>query len=116
MASVTVALTGYQEGDGGAPQSGGNVRWIDDISLGSDFDLFGSTQILGFTSINYTAGSGSGSTPNGSVWISILGTNNRFTVAFEATGRVIYTASDGEMLELVGVGGDMTEPYLWVSC
>ena len=40
-------------------------------------------------------------TAAGQVQIFLLGDNERFTTAFEATGRFILTASDGETLEIV---------------
>ena len=52
--------------------------------------------------------------PAATVAIGIVGTNNRFTTAFEATGRIIIAASDGETLEVTIANADMTEPYVWV--
>ena len=51
---------------------------------------------------------------NGAVGIALSGTNNRFTPEFEATGRIIIEASDGETLEIQIANADMTEPYEWV--
>ena len=45
--------------------------------------------------------------------ISIVGTNNRFTPEFEATGLITFEASDGEMLEVMIADADMTETYAW---
>ena len=53
------------------------------------------------------------SMPLGQVTLEIDGTNNRFTSAFEATGRIIFEASDGEMLEVMIADADMSEPYIW---
>ena len=103
MASVTVALTGYSD------QASATIGWLDDVSLGATFDANGALQTL--TSIFlYYADGGLGA---GSVSIQIDGTNNRFTPAFEATGRIIFEASDGEMLEAMIADADMTEPYQW---
>ena len=44
---------------------------------------------------------------------TILSGNNGFTAEFEATGRIIFEASDGEMLEVMIANADMTEPYNW---
>ena len=37
----------------------------------------------------------------------------RFTPEFEATGRFIFEASDGEVLEIMIANADMTDPYKW---
>ena len=50
---------------------------------------------------------------DGSVFLQLEGTNNRFTPEFESTGRIILEASDGETLEIQIADADMTEPYLW---
>ena len=104
MASVTVNLTGYFTF---SFQSASWVGWSDDVSLGSTFDLTGATQTLDQASLSY-AGANSGR-----VGIAILGTNNRFTPEFEADGRIIFEASDGEMLEVMIANATMTEEYLW---
>ena len=54
-----------------------------------------------------------GTASAGQVALNLLGTNNRFTPAFEATGRIIFTASDGEILEVTIGNADMDEPYVW---
>ena len=82
--TVTVNLTGYAE-------TPFQIRWDDNISLGSTFDLNGQNQTLSQIILF----------DNGMVRISISAANDRFTAAFEATGRIIFTASDGETL-----GGD----------
>ena len=96
MAEVTVNLTGYQ-----GPSD--FIAWPDDVSLGSIFAANGMDQIL----------SQIGIINNGTFNVSISGTNNRFTPAFEATGRIIVTASDGETLEVTIGNADMSEVYSW---
>ena len=100
MASVAVALTN-------ASVDSGQISWTDDVSLGTVFSLSGSEQTLDILRLWYEG------TAAGQVQIFLLGDNERFTTAFEATGRFILTASDGETLEVIGVGGDMSEPYQW---
>ena len=100
--SVTVNLTGYAD-----ISSQNLITWPDNISIGSTFDALGETQILTTAALDYT-----GPTP-GQVLISIIGTNNRFTPAFESTGRIIFEASDGETLEVMIADADMSEPYNW---
>ena len=51
---------------------------------------------------------------SGGVNLLIVGVDNRFTPAFEATGRIIVTASDGETLDVRIADVDMSEPYSWV--
>ena len=96
MASVTVDLTGIDSFPTG-------ILWNDNVSLGVVFDANGAEQILSQTGI----------TSSGSVSFSITDTNNRFTSAFEASGRIIFEASDGMMLEVMIANADMTEPYAW---
>ena len=100
MASITVTLTEYFD-------AANAVIWVDTDSLGPDFDLNGQTQELQNIQIDY-AGSDAGR-----VNFNISGSSNRFRADFEAGGRFIFVASDGATLELVGTGGDMTEPYSW---
>ena len=103
MASVTVNLTGFEEITAGA------ATWQDNVSLGSTFsDLNGEEQILqAFAIVAQGANAGM-------VQISITGAiNDRFTAAFEATGRIIVEASDGEMLEVMIANADMSETYFW---
>ena len=100
MASVTVPLTSYLN----EPVSS-QITWSDNQPIGSDFALDGVAQIIDHVALRYNA--------TGFSFIRLVGTNNRFTTAFEASGRIIFTASDGETLELVGLGGDMSEPYNW---
>ena len=95
MASVTVNLTGADTG-------ADFVIWNDNVSLGSTFDESGAIQTLSFLSLV-------GSEVN----ISILGTNNVFTNAFETSGRIIIEASDGETLEVMIANADISEPYQW---
>ena len=101
MASVTVNLTGYGTFTNG-------VEWLDNVSLGSTFDPNGIAQELTYTAIL------SGSALAGQIQINLVGVDDRFTAAFEATGRIIFTASDGETLEVMIANEDMTEPYAWV--
>ena len=43
----------------------------------------------------------------------VSGTDSSFHIAeFEATGRIIFEASDGEMLEVMIANADMSEPYM----
>ena len=96
---VTVPLTGITE----LPDY---IRWSDDQSLGSTFAANGQEQILSLVDLN-------NANPPGRVRISITGLNNDFTPAFEATGLFIFTASDGETLEVMIADADMTEIYQW---
>ena len=96
--TVTVNLTGYGS-------DSNNIWWDDNVQLGSTFDRTGQgNQLLNILQLRYA---------NGRVTISITMSNNRFTDAFEATGRIIITASDGETLEVMIANADMTEPYIW---
>ena len=104
MASVTVNLTGY-----GILQSA-IVLWQDNVSLGSTFDMDGTSQTLNQISLYYDEAFGR---QPGNVGIEILGLNDRFTAEFEATGRIIIEASDAETLEVMIANADMDEPYLW---
>ena len=97
--SVTVPLTGISVFDD-------YIRWSDDQSLGSTFAANGLEQFLSLVDLN-------NANPPGRVRISITGLNNRFTPAFEATGRFTFTASDGETLEVMIANADMTEIYQW---
>ena len=96
MASYTVNLTGYTA-------TGTQIRWDDNVALPTTFDDNGANQTLSQVIIRQ----------NNQISLSILGTNRRFTPAFEATGRIIFTASDGETLEVMIANEDMTEPYSW---
>ena len=95
-ASVTVALTGFV-------QQINAIQWQDDVGIGSNWSPSGDNQTLELVTITVTGG----------VQLAVRFNENRFTAAFEATGRFIFTASDGETVEVVGTGGDMTEPYGW---
>ena len=99
MATVTVVLSPYSE-----TANLNIIRWLNDVSLGSTFAADGNNQTLNNVTLNYVTGE---------VRITISGINNRFTSAFEATGRIIFTASDGELLEVMIANVDMTEPYDW---
>ena len=112
MASVTANLTNYSEITNSI---GTRVSWQNAVSLGTTFSLDGNEQQLFRAELYYLEGDGStGNRLAGEVDLSLVGANNRFTTAFEATGRIIFEASDGETLEVVGFGGDMTEPYSWL--
>ena len=100
VVSVTVPLTGVSVFTN-------YIRWSDNQSLGSLFSADGGDQTL--TTVDLNSGS-----PSGQVFISITGTNNRFTPAFEASGTIIFEASDGETLEVMIADADMSEPYMWV--
>ena len=107
MATVTVNLTGYTTL---FDPPNDRIVWPDNVILGSTFDLSGGNQTLSAVQLD-----GVGSNLPGRFVISIAGTtNNRFTTAFEATGRIIVTASDGETLEVMIANADMTEPYSWI--
>ena len=98
--SVTVPLTGISTFTN-------YIRWSDNVSLGSTFDANDQEQVLTTLDLN-NAG------PAGQVFISIVGSDNRFTPEFEATGRIIFEASDGEILEVMIADADMSEAYTWV--
>ena len=98
--SVTVPLTGLSSFTN-------YIRWSDNQSLGSTFDANDQEQVLTTLDLN-NAG------PAGQVFISIVGSNNRFTPEFEASGRIIFEASDGETLEVMIADADMSEAYTWV--
>ena len=97
--SVTVPLTGVTI-------NANYIRWSDNYSLGSVFDANGEEQELSLVDLN-------NANPSGRVVISISGINNRFTPAFEASGRIIFEASDGTTLEVTIANADMTEIYQW---
>ena len=107
QASVTVEVSGYNEYTEPI-----NIAWFDNVSLGSTFDAGGEEQTL-HTIRLWAESVSDNSFLAGDVAFSIVGTNNRFTNDFESNGRITFTASDGETLELVGFGGDMSEPYTW---
>ena len=102
MASVTVNLTGFSDAQFD------QARWTVNVSLGSIFDDAGAEQILTLAGLAFAG------TDAGYVLISIQGVNSRFTPAFEATGRILYTASDDEMLEVMIADADMSEAYFWL--
>ena len=84
------------------------VRWADDVSLGTVFAADGGAQVLEDTRVH-----GTGSNNSGRVELHIAGSNDRFTIAFETSGRIIFEASDGETLEVMIANADMAEPYQW---
>ena len=94
MASVTVNLTGVQHATD-------RLTWLDDVSLGSIFSFDGDNIGLSHFAV-YDLGN---------VAIGLTGIGDRFTTAFEATGRIIAMSSDGETLEVMIANADMTEPY-----
>ena len=100
VVSVTVPLTGISVFTN-------YIRWSDNYSLGSLFSADGGEQTLTTVDLN-------SSSPSGQVFISIIGSDNRFTPAFEASGTIIFEASDGETLEVMIADADMSEPYMWV--
>ena len=97
--SVTVPLTGFSSFTNG-------IRWADNQSIGSIFDANDAEQVITFVQLN-------NANPAGEVAISIVGTNNRFTPEFEASGLITFEASDGEMLAVMIADADMTETYEW---
>ena len=83
--------------------------WSQDADLGTTFDADGLGQTLTQTVIYYSGGIA------GTVNLSIDGNNNRFTRAFEQTGRIIFEAtSTGETLEVMIADADTEEPYSWI--
>ena len=99
MASVTVNLTGYYN-------SGLDViGWPNRVSIGTVFSSDGGTQTLDLVTVAYT---------NGRVHLRILQADSDFTDSFEATGRIIFEATDGETLEVMIANADMSEPYSWL--
>ena len=82
------------------------IRWSDNQSLGSVFDANDEEQVITFVDLN-------NANTAGRVSLSLVGFNNRFTPAFEATGRLIFEASDGELLEVMIADADTSEPYTW---
>ena len=106
MASVTVNLTGY------GVVAGAAVVWNDDVDLGTTFANSGATQTLDQTVLYYAAEFGNAA---GTVQLIVPGVtpDDDFTPAFETSGRIIFAASDGEMLEVMIANADMAEPYSW---
>ena len=100
MASVTVNL-------GSAFTVGNRALWTANPYLGTIFDADGLGQTLSQVSVYGTGAN------EGQVRLSITGPNNRFTPAFEATGRIIFESSDGETLEVQIANADMSESYEW---
>ena len=100
MASVTVDL-----GNGTITTTCWNP---DDVDLGATFAADGVGQTLG-----QKHGCISAVSLAGTVNLSMTDDNDRFTPAFEATGRIIFEASDGETLEVTIGNADMSEPYNW---
>ena len=100
MATVTVDL--------GAPVGlSSRIIWTQVVDLGPTFDADGVGQSLNQLSITFSGGNA------GLIGLSISGVGNRFTPAFEASGRIIFEASDGEILEVTIGGADTSEPYSW---
>ena len=100
MASITVSL-------GAGVFVTDRMIWFQSSDLGPIFDANDEDQELSQVAIFATG------TNAGLVTVSITGGNNRFTPEFEATGRFIFEASDGEMLEITIGNADMTEQYEW---
>ena len=101
MATVTVSL-------GNSASTPSLIIWPDDADLGATFAADGAGQILTQIVIYYTGAQA------GTVNLSIVGDNNTFTTAFEATGRIIFETSAGEILEIQIANADMAEPYNWI--
>ena len=106
MASVTVNLTRF-----GDEPANTRVYWLENVSIGSTFAMDGSNQTIDSVTVWYGA---SLMQPAGSINISLTALNDRFTVAFETSGRFIFEASDSETLEVMIANAIMSEPYLWV--
>ena len=104
MASVTAALRNFDS-------TTGFVRWTGNVSIGSTFSRTGAVEQLDDLRLQKTT---IGTGIAGQVSIFIVGTNSRFTDEFEATGRIIIEASDGETLEVMIANADMTETYIWI--
>ena len=96
MASVTAALTGYFV-------DSESIGWGTDVSFGSVFNVGNQDQVLSLMALWY----------DGQVQMTFTGFAKEFTPEFEATGRIIIEASDGEILEVMIANADMAEPYLW---
>ena len=99
MASVTVNLSHYNLFNGIA-------QWLRDVSLGPTFSFDGTSIELKGVQLRSTGARA------GQVTLD-LNTGERFTAAFESTGRLIFEASDGELLEVMIANADMQEPYNW---
>ena len=95
MASVTVNLTG-------ADVFATEVIWQDDVSVGITFSQSGDNLTLTAARVLVSGGVGLDFT---------LGRD--LTAVFEATGRIIFIASDDETLEVMIANADMAEPYQW---
>ena len=106
MASVIIPLRDFGSGVV-------NIQWIDDVAFENTFALSGNSQR--FDSLRlFDESQISPQITAGQVALSLIAGNDRFTAAFEATGRIIIEASDGETLEVMIADADMTEPYSWV--
>ena len=99
--SVTVDL-------GNATLLSGIIVWSSSVDLGTTFDADGVGQTLSQTLLYF------GGTQAGTVTLSIIGDNNRFTADFEATGLITFESSDGETLEVMIADADTSEPYTWI--
>ena len=95
--SVTANLRDY---DGA---SATRIQWNENVSIGTLFAGDGLEQTVDFLRIY----------DSGRVRLPLFNTNHRFTPAFEATGRFIVTASDGETVEFILANADQTETYDW---
>ena len=99
--TVTVGLTGYSD-------TSLTINWHDNVSLGSAFSRDGNEQVFDNLTLWYDFGA-----LQGDVQLDIVGDNRRFTDAFEATGRIILTAHDGETVEFQIANAAMAETYEW---
>ena len=86
---------------------GNRLVWPQNVDLGTTFDADGIGQELSQVDLYFSGDNA------GQVILSITGPNNRFTSAFEATGRILFESSDGEILEITIDDADMSEPYDW---
>ena len=86
-----------------------SVQWSagETASLGIVFAANGMEQTLRLTRLSFAGLSA------GKVTIALNPGSTDFTAAFEATGRIIYEASDGDTLEVMIANADMTETYSW---
>ena len=103
MASITFNLTNSSYTD----FDNRTIFWDGNHALGNIFSADGLDQSLTRPQLFYAG------LTAGEVRISITEFNDRFTPEFEATGRIIFEASDGVMLEVMIADADMTEPYEW---
>ena len=107
MASVIIELRGYGS-------TSALIQWLDNKTFAGTFALSGNNQTFDVLRFFRTDSPNPPFTAAGTVTLSLTGISDRFTAAFEATGRIIIEASDGETLEVMIANADMTEPYQWM--